>query len=449
MSAPAKEAALTFISRFCRQPAKVSSRRFAIMRIQNSSPFSLFLFAMESIIAQLTQQEVWEEFLAYRLRKGRFNWHEFKEADAFVEDQKYLAVAQRLAQGKSLGIPQKKIVNKMGTGKKRVVYSYPPEEMTTLKLIAHLLYKYDDCFAPNCYAFRRGFKAHDAIRSINKAIRNQAVWAYKLDIHNYFNSIPIERLLPLLADILADDPLLYRFFETMLTDNRAIYNGQIIEEAHGVMAGTPTSPFLADVYLNEIDHHFADSNIVYARYSDDIILFANDKETLEKHRVTLLHFMEQYHLEINHDKEKIFTPDEAYEFLGFMCHGRNIDISEATRQKMKGKIKRKARSLMRWRGKYDIKAEYAMKGLINYFNHKCFESDEPDTLNWSRWFFPIINQTEGLKEIDHYLQQNIRFLSTGKHTKTNYRVDYEKLKTLGYRSLVNEFYKFKDNQQTE
>ena len=84
MSAPAKEAALTFISRFCRQPAKVSSRRFAIMRIQNSSPFSLFLFAMESIIAQLTQQEVWEEFLAYRLRKGRFNWHEFKEADAFV-----------------------------------------------------------------------------------------------------------------------------------------------------------------------------------------------------------------------------------------------------------------------------------------------------------------------------------------------------------------------------
>ena len=79
--------------------------------------------------------------------------------------------------------------------------------------------------------------------------------------------------------------------------------------------------------------------------------------------------------------------------------------------------------------------------LINYFNRKFFESDDPETLTWSRWFFPIINQTEGLKEIDHYLQQSIRFLSTGKHNKTNYRVDYEQLKALGYRSLVNEYYK--------
>ena len=108
---------------------------------------------------------------------------------------------------------------------------------------------------------------------------------------------------------------------------------------------------------------------------------------------------------------------------------------------MKGKISRKARSLLRWSHKNHIEPEKAMKGLINYFNSKFFESDDPETLTWSRWFFPIINQTEGLKEIDHYLQQNIRFLSTGKHNKTNYRVDYEQLKALGYRSLVNEYYK--------
>ena len=134
-----------------------------------------------SIISQLTLQETWEEFLAYRLLKGRFNWHEFDEADAFVEKKNYLPLATKIALGEGLGLPTKKLINKMGSGKKRVVYSFAPDEMLILKLITFLLYKYDDLFAPNCYAFRRGLKASDAVFKINKAIRGQKMWAYKLD----------------------------------------------------------------------------------------------------------------------------------------------------------------------------------------------------------------------------------------------------------------------------
>ena len=397
--------------------------------------------AVQSIISQLTLQETWEEFLAYRLLKGRFNWHEFDEADAFVEREDYLPLAKKIAEGEGLGLPTKKLVNKMGSGKKRVVYSFAPDEMLILKLIAFLLYKYDNQFAPNCYAFRRGLKASDAVFKINKAIRGQKMWAYKLDIHDYFNSIDIDILLPMLKELLADDQPLYHFFEKLLTTNLAISNGQVIEEKHGVMAGTPTAPFLADVYLKEVDRYYYNKGVTYARYSDDIIMFAPDYDTLQQYKDQMCHFLAQYHLEVNHDKEKIYTPDEAYEFLGFKCHDHDIDISEATKKKMKGKISRKARSLLRWSHKNRIEPEKAMKGLINYFNRKFFESDDPETLTWSRWFFPVINQTEGLKEIDHYLQQYIRFLSTGKHNKSNYRVDYEKLKELGYRSLVNEYYK--------
>ena len=157
----------------------------------------------------------------------------------------------------------------------------------------------------------------------------------------------------------------------------------------------------------------------------------------------MCNFLAQAHLEVNPDKEKIYSPDEAYEFLGFKCHGHDVDISEATKKKMKGKISRQARSLLRWSHKKHIEPEKSMKALINYFNRKFFESDDPETLTWSRWFFPLITRAEGLKEIDHYLQQNIRFLRTGKHGKANYKVDYEKLKSLGYKSLVNEYYKFK------
>ena len=397
---------------------------------------------MESILTQLTRQETWEAFLAYRLMKGRFTWHEFDEADRFVEQEAYLHLAQRIAQGGGIGIPRKKIINKMGTGKKRVVYSFAPDEMVILKLLAFKLYDYDACFSLNCYAFRRGIKASDAIFRIRRDIGDRRMWAYKLDIHDYFNSISIDILLPMLAEMLADDLPLYRFFEKMLTDDRVEYNGETIHEHHGVMAGTPTAPFLADVYLKEVDRFFHDAHVVYARYSDDIILFAPDRETLMAYKGKMAEFLRKYRLEVNPDKENIYSPDEAYEFLGFKCHAYDIDISEATKKKMKGKIRRATRSLMRWSIRNNMEPEKAMKGLINHFNRVFFEDDDTETLTWSRWFFPVINQTDGLKEIDHYLQQNIRFLSTGKHNKANYKINYAQLKQLGYKSLVNEYYQW-------
>ena len=356
-------------------------------------------------------------------------------------EQKYLAVAQRIAQGESLSIPVKKVINKVGTNKKRVVYTFGPDEMRALSLISYLLYRYDHCFAPNCFAFRRGLRPQDAIRSVNKALQHRPMWAYKLDIHDYFNSIPVEKLLPMLVEMLADDPQLYRFFEQMLTNPNVSYNGQVIDERHGIMAGTPTSPFLANVYLSAVDHYFHDAGVVYARYSDDIILFASDRDTLEEYKAKLLMLIAQYGLTVNPDKERVYSPEEPFEFLGFKCHGNEVGISASAIKKMKGKISRRARALMRWRKRKGVDAERAMKAMIAQYNRKFFDDSDPENLTWSRWYFPVINQIDGLKEIDQYLQQQIRYLSTGKHTKANYRVDYETLKRLGYRSLVNEFYR--------
>ena len=397
---------------------------------------------MHSLLFLLDDQAVWEEFLAHRLMKGRFTWSLFSDADSCVENERYLPVARAFIRGEGPGIPERKRINKMGTGKKRTVYCFSPDETRVLKLLAFLLYRYDDRFSPNCYAFRRGIKASDAIFQLRKALRGQKMWAYKLDIHDYFNSISIPLLLPLLKELLADDLPLYAFFERMLTDDRARADGRIVRENRGVMAGTPTSPFLADVYLMEIDRYFSEAGVVYARYSDDIILFAPDPETLASHKAVLLGFLKKYGLTVNPEKEKIYTPDEPFEFLGFRCQGEAIDISHAARSKMKGKIRRAARSLARWRITKGLSPEQAMKGMIRIFNAKLFEGEDPDSLSWSRWFFPVINRTEGLQEIDRYLQQYLRYLSTGRHTKINYRVRYQTLKSLGYRSLVHEFYRY-------
>ena len=391
-------------------------------------------------------QEVWDDFLAYRLRKGRFTWHFFEQADGYVEKEEYLPIARRVASGGALSIPRRTVINKMGSGKKRVVYQYPQEEKSILKIISFLLYRYDDRFASNCYSFRRGMRACDAVLKINKTIGGRRLWAYKVDIHDYFNSISIPLLMPILHDLLSDDPELYSFFKSMLEDNRSLDGETVIRENRGVMAGTPTAPFLADVYLMEVDKYFEKEGILYARYSDDIILFASDYEELLANKAVLADFFRRYRLEVNPAKEKVYAPGEPYEFLGFRSDGKMIGVSKATIEKMKGKISRKARSLNRWASKKGIPRVQAMKAMIG-----VRVTGWPGAI--SADMFTAVALTSAMEDTGRFacsderlnrLQENIRFLSTGKHNKANFRVRYEDLKSLGYRSLVHEYHRFRE-----
>ena len=92
----------------------------------------------------------------------------------------------------------------------------------------------------------------------------------------------------------------------------------------------------------------------------------------------------------------------------------------------------------------DASSDRAISAVIRKFNKKFYMIDNTTELTWCLWYFPVINTDEGLKEIDEYMQQELRFISTGKHSKKNYNVKYEKLKQLGYRPLVSEYYKFRN-----
>ena len=166
---------------------------------------------------------------------------------------------------------------------------------------------------------------------------------------------------------------------------------------------------------------------------------------IEDHIATLAAFLEKYQLQANPDKERIYAPGQAWDFLGFKCLGRSIDIADATRRKMQDKIRRKAHALLRWRLKENVPPEAALRAMIRHFNAKFFEGDDPGTLTWSRWFFPLLTQADGLRQIDRYLQDQLRFLATGRHVKKNFSIRYGTLKSLGYRSLVHEFYAFRED----
>ena len=84
-----------------------------------------------------------------------------------------------------------------------------------------------------------------------------------------------------------------------------------------------------------------------------------------------------------------------------------------------------------------------MRAYIRIFNKKFFECSDANELTWARWFFPLLTVDAGLKEIDAYMQQCLRYIPTGRYGKQNYRTGYGMLKECGYRTLVNAYYAYR------
>jgi len=395
-----------------------------------------------TLLDALSDASVWNAFYEYKLSLACPK-HFTNELRSFMDEKRYLPVCKSIYAGSFFPLPRKTVLSKMGTDKKRVVYTYPPDENTVLKLLTWLLLRrYDFLFSRNLYSFRPGKTAKDAVRDLLRRNQILQMYSYKADIHDYFNSIPVEKLLPMLQYALADDEPLYAFLSALIMEPCVIDRGRIIEERKGIMAGTPISAFLANLYLSEMDRHFYSTGTVYARYSDDIIVFAPDQSGIIKHAGYIRLFLDSHSLEINPAKESYAKPGDGFVFLGFSC-SKEVDIAPATVKKLKNKMRRKRDALARWRKRNDLEGEKAAKAFIRIFNKKLLESPGDNELSWSSWFFPVISTSRSLHDIDLYAQDCCRYLISGRHTKARFLVRYEDLKKLGYRSLVHEFYRGK------
>lgn len=384
----------------------------------------------------------WNEFLEYRTSKDFISKKEKEKFEEFISNKKYMTICSQIAKGTySFSIPKKHIISKGHSQKKRVVYNFNADEMLVLKYISFLLYDYDYLFSPNLYSFRNNSSVKNAIRNISNIKNLSNMHGYKVDISNYFNSIDVDILLNnLMKDI--KDPLLYSVVESIISNDAVEFHGEIIHEKKGAMAGIPISAFLANYYIKEIDEYFWNKKVVYSRYADDIILFCNNKEELETYQKELISMIYKYNLSVNRDKEYFFEPNDRWEFLGFAFHDGDIDLSYNTIRKIKAKIRRSARGIRRWMLKKNSTPQIALKAMNRKYNNKFFGKQEKEELSWKYWFFPTITTTESLKIIDNYMQEEERYIVTGKHNKRNYKiVPYSLLKECNYRSLVYEYYK--------
>jgi hypothetical protein len=397
-----------------------------------------------SLIKLTKDPSVWESFYEYKsgLRCPKAFTAELRR---YIDGKEYLPVYEAVAAGKPFPHPSKSVISKLSSSKKRTVYTYPGSENTYLKLLTYLLLRrYDGLFSPSLFSFRPAKSAKDAVRYLLKLRAPAAGYYYKADIHDYFNSIPVEKILPMLRETLADDAPLYAFLSSLLSDPYVCDRGGLISERKGIMAGTPVSAFLANLYLREMDDGITSDGIIYARYSDDIILFAPTEEEAKRQAEKVRETLAGKGLEINPSKESFGRTEDGFSFLGFFIKGKTVDIAPATLQKLKHKMRRKARALVRWKEKNGADGDRAAAAFIRMFNRKLLDTPEDNDLSWSSWFFSVITTTESLKIIDLYAQDCIRFIISGKRNKKRFDTRYSDIKKLGYRNLVHEYYAARD-----
>lgn len=399
-----------------------------------------------SLIENLNDENKWDEFLKTKEESNNIPSKVVKEYRDFIDNKKYKAITTSILNGEyEFSLPNKVLIGKMGKSKKRVVYIYKEDENYVLKMLSFLLYHYDEMFSPNLYSFRKNSGVKKAINKIRSLPSEYRKFAYKVDLSNYFNSIPTDILLKELKEDLKDEKL-YNLINSLISNPKVMYNGNVILEEKGIMAGVPISSFLANYYLKDLDWYFYNQNILYARYADDIIVFGKTKREIEEYRKNIIEFIQKRGLTVNAEKEKFYNESEKIEFLGFSLENNVIDINQNSFKKIKGKIRRTARGLRRWMIKKNVSGEVTLKAMNRKFNRKFFGKNEND-LTWKSWFFPVINTDKTLKKIDNYMQDEQRYLITGVHNKKNFeKVPYEFLKSCNYKSLVNEYYKSKSEK---
>ena len=97
-----------------------------------------------SLLQLLDDKAAWLDFLEYKRRLLPPKCNFIKRFEKYVAQEAYHDIAAGLVSGTyCYDLPAKNTINKNGSSKKRTIYRFDWRETMVLKLLTHLLYKYD------------------------------------------------------------------------------------------------------------------------------------------------------------------------------------------------------------------------------------------------------------------------------------------------------------------
>ncbi|MDP1610070.1 MAG: group II intron reverse transcriptase/maturase [Sulfuritalea sp.] len=174
---------------------------------------------------------------------------------------------------------------------------------------------FDPGFSKSSFGFRPGRNAHQAIRQVQRHVKDGYAMAVDIDLAKFFDTVNHDVLMKLMGRTIHDKALLGLIGRYL---RAGVLVGEHIEPSDiGTPQGGPLSPLLANILLNELDHELERREHCFARYADDMVILVKSQRAGDRVMQSLTRYLEgRLKLKINPAKSKVAKMSECG-FLGF------------------------------------------------------------------------------------------------------------------------------------
>jgi group II intron reverse transcriptase/maturase len=170
-------------------------------------------------------------------------------------------------------------------------------------------------FRTHSYGFRPKRNAHQALQQSLKNINSGYQDILDIDLKSFFDEVEHYILLELIykkVKCKATLKLLRSFLRAPI-----LIKGKLQKRRKGVPQGSPLSPLLSNILLNELDKELEKRGHHYVRYADDFSIYVRSKKSAKRVGNSIYKFLrDKLQLPINRDKSGIRRP-LTFEVLGY------------------------------------------------------------------------------------------------------------------------------------
>ncbi len=227
---------------------------------------------------------------------------------------------------------------------------------------------YEPYFSEYSYGFRPGRNAHQALLQASDYIKEGREWVVDIDLEKFFDKINHDRLMQRLSKGIGDKRLL-RLINAYLKAGM-MEDGLTEQRIAGTPQGSPLSPLLSNIVLDELDKELEQRGHSFCRYADDCNIFVKSEKAGLRVMTSIVKFIEdKLKLKVNQTKSGVRRCSEV-KFLGFtLLPEGGIRVADKTIARLKAKVKKITRRNRGVRFEQVIEElNSAFVGWTNYFN---------------------------------------------------------------------------------
>jgi len=242
---------------------------------------------------------------------------------------------------------------------------------------------FDPEFSESNYGFRRGKSQHQAIEYVRRTVEEGYEWCASVDLKSFFDEIPHDLILRLVRRKIADERMVTLVARALKAG--VIVDGKFEKTTKGSPQGSPLSPMLSNIVLNELDHELERRGLKYCRWADDFVILVKSQRAATRVMEVITRYLEEeLGLPVNREKSEA-TLVRNVDFLGFQILANKIRVSEKSREKFKRKVRELTRRNNGWSMNQVIKRlNLYVRGWGEYFRAQQFKKLFQDLDGWIR-----------------------------------------------------------------